>query len=149
MKINKILYCLIFTFILVSCEKSIIKSEDISDLLVINYESNPILAEGFSIRIDNNSDYCIQFPLGYNLKISAHTTDGIKEIPNTKEYIGEEPIQLEKKGNPQSSIFISFSPQTQDLSFPESADYYIEITGILCKDSSVIIQKKIPFEFNP
>ncbi len=145
---KKFYYLLFFMFILVSCEKYIKNPEEISNMLLINNESNPVLAHGVVIRIENNSDYCIQFPTGYNLKIFAQTLDEIIEIPNDTKYIGEEPIQLEKKGSPQSSIFISFSPRTQDLSSYNLVDYYVEITGHLCTDKSVIIRKKIPFEIN-
>lgn len=150
MKLMKIHNCLfIIAFILISCDRTIPHPEDISNMLLINYEESPIIAEGFVIRIDNNSKYCVQFPIGYNLKIFIETIDGITEIPNATRYIGEYPNQLEKKGDPQSSIFITFMPIIQDLLLIESGDFYVEISGNLCEDSSVIIQKRIPFEVKP
>lgn len=145
MKIIEKLFYLLIVLFLVSCEKKV-NTEDISKLLKISNEEIPVIAEGYIFRIDNYSDYCIQFPLGYNLQIFVDTIDGIREIPNSAQYFGETPITIEKKGSPQSSIFISFSPRTQDLSLLKSMDFYVVITGSLCEDSSVIIEKKIPFE---
>lgn len=147
MKIIEKLICLIIVLFLVSCEKNI-NTEDISKLLKISNDEFPVIAEGYSFRIDNYSEYCIQFPLGYNLQIFVDTIDGIKEISNSAQYFGEAPITIEEKGSPQSSIFISFSPRTQDLSLLKSMDFYVVISGSLCDDSSVIIEKTVPFEVN-
>jgi len=124
---------------------------DIAKLINISYKIGPNVSDYkvIEVELNNTSNYCIEFPPDYGIKIYMDENGKITEIGNNTTYIGDKPRYLQPKGNIASKRGILFSPRVSDQKIIDSIIFYAEVTGQLCNDPSIIIQRKIPFSVSP
>lgn len=136
---------------LTSCTKPAPNTAGVSDLLVITYDSGPGIGIGDNLEfwIKNESDRCISFPVDYGLKLFVKANQTWDQVPNLATYVGEEPNVLESKGGTFSEDAVIARPDVSQLDLAGPTDFYASVTGHLCDDGSVIVEKEIPFTVTP
>ena len=150
------LFILIMTIVLSDCSSpSTPQSSDIANSIDVSYITGPQvdLPTGvnplLSAWITNQTKYCINFPPDYGIKVFAETSDGWTEIPNRVKYISDHPVLLKPKGDIFSQHSLDAQPDLSALTLTQPTNFYVEISGHLCDDEKVIIEKKIPFVVAP
>jgi hypothetical protein len=137
--------------LLTGCKKTGSTTEEISNLLSIEYQQGPKIQinDVITALVWNNSSECMIFPLNYGIEIYTYINGEKLEIDNKAVYKGNDSRILKKKGDIDSFIFVGFSPDLSTFEISKSTEFTAEISGHLCDDDSIIITKKIPFVVYP
>lgn len=126
--------------------------KQIESSVEINYWDGPNVIEsdnGILVSIENQSQYCIEFPVDFNLRIFTKNNDTWVEISDTAESFGGKlgVVTLYPKGDFRNSTIVGSSPDLSDITLP--ADFYASIEGNICGNEDVIVEKDIPFRIFP
>jgi hypothetical protein len=142
----------VFSIFLSACSDSYESQiENISDFIDVTYETGPQIGqhEILTVWIENQTDFCISFPLGYGIRNFVETSDGWKEVPNLGKFVGTEPRLLKPKNDFFSEDTVNVRPDISGLGLTKPTNFYVTISGQLCDDESVLIEKKIPYMVVP
>jgi hypothetical protein len=140
----------LLSVLLLSCSKQTIEPEVISESIKITYQdTGPIAGNPVDALLTNTSKYCIKFDLLNGVKLFAKQKEKWVEIPNLVEFIGTSTITLMPEGNLSSEASVIIGPDTTTLIITTPIDAYALLTGHLCDDETIQIQKKIPFTIDP
>jgi len=140
------------TLAIISCSDSSEQQiENIADGIELIYEMGPEIGRGqiLTVWINNQTSFCISFPRGYGIKIFSETSNGWKEVPNLGKFIGTEPRLLQPKGDFFSEDSIDVFPDVSGLELVQPTNFYVSISGNLCDDETVLVEKNIPFVVVP
>jgi hypothetical protein len=120
---------------------------NIADSIDVSYQTGPKISthETLTIWIVNQTNYCISFPPGFGIRIFAETNNGWVEVQNTGKYLGSDPSLLKPQGDIFSQGIIDAQPDISQLAITKATNFYLEISGHLCDDDTVIVKKEIPF----
>ncbi len=150
---NKFKFILIFLFLaslFTSCKKQAEQPELISAAIEIQYQNvDGIAGNPVDALLINNSEYCIKFDLADGLNIFVGQNEKWIEIPNLVEFLGDSVLILQPKGNLSSRGSVNLRPDMANLVIKSPTEAYALLTGYLCDDDNIQIQKKIPFTINP
>jgi len=143
-----------FLFLIValcSCASPEDKNQGISDPIVVTYITGPEIemTDLLDFWVKNTSDECIVFPFDFGAKILLDNNGSWIEINNLARYHPEEDIYLRAAGNIFSENAVGLQPDYSSIVLQENTDLLVVITGHLCEDDSVIIEKQIPFVVKP
>jgi hypothetical protein len=121
--------------------------ENIANGIDVSYETGPQISQGQNLIfwIKNQTDFCVSFPPDYGIKVFSETSNGWEEVPNLVNYVGTEPRLLQPKDNFFSEDSIFARPDLSGLGLVKPANFYVSISGNLCDDKTVLIEKKISF----
>ena len=148
-KLNILLF---FIMILYSCSSSPKSQvENIADGIEVSYETGPKIGQNqiLTFCIENQTQFCFSFPRGYGIKIFSKTSNGWIEVPNRGKFLGTEPRLLKPKEDFFSEDSVDVFPDISGLGLVQPTDFYVSISGSLCEDETVVIEKKIPFVVAP
>jgi hypothetical protein len=142
-------YFIIFAVVLSGCGKPDPKS--ISDSLEIIYDNTSEIPLGnrISIWIKNTSNYCVEFPLKDGTKLYAQQNGTWVEVANNVEFIGSQVITLKPNDEMFSEDQLSIHPDVSNLDIRKPIKFRALLTGNLCEDKTMQIQKEIPFTLVP
>lgn len=151
-RIKQILALFVFVILFNGCTDSI-KSESgiIADDITVSYETSAQITpnEDLVFWIKNQTDFCIVFPPDYGIKIFSETSNGWKQVSNLVNYLGTEPRLLQPKEDFSSEDSVFARPDVTGLVLVKPTNFYVSISGNLCDDNTVLIEKKIPFTVTP
>ena len=142
----------IMTLAIISCSNSSEeKNANIADSIEVSYQTGPQIGvhQDLTIWIKNQTDFCISFPPDYGIKIFSETNNGWKEVSNLVNYLGTEPRLLQPKEDSSSEDSVFARPDVTSLGLVKPTNFYVSISGNLCDDKTVLIEKKIPFVVVP
>jgi hypothetical protein len=142
----------VFSIFLNACSNSYEKQiENIPDSIEVTYETGPEIGQNeiLTVWIKNQTDFCISFPRGYGIRNFVETSDGWKEVPNLGKFIGTEPRLLKPRNDFFSEDSIDVRPDLSGLGLTKPTNFYVTISGHLCDDETVLVEKKIPFVVVP
>ncbi len=143
---------LLFVVLLSGCSGSYESQiENIPDSIEVTYETGPEISSNQNLMfwIKNQTNFCISFPRGYGIRNYAEKSDGWTEVPNLGNFLGNEPRLLKPKGDFFSEDSVVVRPDISNLGLTEPTNFYVTISGHLCDDETVLIEKKIPFVVIP
>jgi hypothetical protein len=141
---------LFLSVFLLGCSKQAIQPEVISESIKISYlDTGPIAGNPVDALLTNTSEYCIKFNLQDDIKVFAKQKEQWVEIPNLVEYLGDPTMILMPKGDLSSEGTVILGPDIDTLVINAPTDAYALLTGHLCDDDTIQIQKRIPFTINP
>jgi hypothetical protein len=125
--------------------------DQLGDRLEITFLRGPEIhtLQNVSLVITNLSEYCIVFPFDFGIELWVDVNDVWEEIDNMVQYIPEEDIYLEPVGESFSTMGVSIRPDLSDFPLLEKTDFKAILSGHLCDDISVIVEKEILFTVSP
>ena len=125
--------------------------ETIADSIDLIYQIGPNIMpnEFVEIRIINQTNYCIVFPIDFETKVFLKQDDGWVQVSNLVTNIGDGPQILESKGKMFSVAIVLIKPDTTNVVIEKPIESYALITGHLCDDENFVIEKKLPFVITP
>jgi hypothetical protein len=133
------------------CSNEPSQPAEIASLIEIVYQTGPEISAGGSVDavLENKSNQCIHFPVDLNTKVFVEQHGDWIEVENQITYLGDSPVLLQPKGDIWSSTLVYIQPDTSELTVTEPVDSYALVTGNLCENEDVVIEKKIPFVIIP
>lgn len=145
-----IIIVLILPAFIVNCQRQE-TTEDIAsqieDSITIRYLKGSNIFEGdiLTVSIENESQYCLEFPLGFDLQVFLDNKGNWIEVPELGKYVAGETdiVMLYPKNDFRNSKLIAVSPDLSNIDLP--ADFYATIQGTVCDNKEIIINKNIPF----
>ncbi len=146
-----LIYFLVLSIFLLGCGQEAKDPNQIAKSIEIIYDNSPEIPLGVQINIwvKNHSTYCVEFPLDDGLLLYAYEKDAWSEIPNSVEFIGKSTIILIPKDRLLSENRVYLHPDISSLSMDKPTKFYALLTGYLCDDHNIQIQKEIPFTLVP
>jgi hypothetical protein len=124
---------------------------NIADSIDVSYQTGPRIGvnQDLTVWIKNQTAYCVSFPPDYGIKIFAETSDGWTEVSNLVTFVGNQPRSLKPKGDIFSERSIDVRPDVSALMLSQPTNFYVSISGHLCNDETVLVEKEIPFVVVP
>ena len=125
--------------------------ESISDSIDLTYQTGPnIFPNDFvEIRITNQTNFCIVFPVDFDIKVYLKQSENWLQVSNLVTDIGDRPVILEPKGEMFSVAIVLIKPDISNITIKEPIESYGLITGHLCDNENIVIEKKLPFLITP
>lgn len=147
---QKLPIVLLLSVLLLSCNQAE-QPEFISESIEIRYQEPSELIAGnpVDVWLINTSKHCLQFDLLDGMKIFVRQEEQWIEIANSVKFIGDSTVTLMPKGDFFSETLINIRPDFTTLAISTPTDAYALLTGYLCNDNTIQIQKEIPFTINP
>ena len=142
----------ILTLAIISCSNSSEQQiADIADSIEVSYQTGPQIGvhQDLTIWIKNQTKYCVSFPPDFGIKVFAEINKNWQEVPNLGTFLGNEPRLLKPKGDIFAETSLDARPDVSDLGLTQSTNFYVSISGHLCDDDTVLVEKKIPFVVVP
>lgn len=120
----------------------------------ITYETGPKigLSDSLDAVVKNNSKNCIEFPIDFGLKILMEKNDAWIPVFNLTKYEaqpGDTSVILDRKGTIFSEKMIVAEPDLSNITLSGATNFQANISGHLCEDKSITINKSIPFVVSP
>lgn len=124
---------------------------NIADSIDVSYQTGPQIEvhQDLTIWIKNQTNYCISFPPDFGIKVFAEINKNWQEVPNLGTFLGNQPILLKPKGDIFAETSLDARPDVSALALTQPTNFYVLISGNLCDDENVSIEKKIPFVVVP
>ncbi len=148
---KKIFLGIVATFLLTSCSKNSDTPIAISNSIEIAYSPSSEMEVGNQMEaiLINKTKHCIQFPLVDGLEIYATQNGTWVKVPSLVTILGDQNLYLEPKGKPLSRRSIDIQPDISSLEIQNPTSFRVLLTGHLCDDESIKIEKEIPFTVGP
>ena len=146
-----LIYFLALSILLIGCGQKAKSPDQIAESIEVIYDNSSEIPLGtrISIWVKNTSAYCVEFPLADGLSLYAYEKDVWIEIPNSVKFIGKQTITLIPNDIMSSEDQVALHPDISSLSMDKPTKFYALLTGYLCDDTTVKIQKEIPFTLIP
>lgn len=137
--------------LLYGCKGNQYNTSEISSSILVSYKFSQEVSSGnrADIVLTNTTDFCIVFPLIDGLRIYTEDDNEEKELKNLIDIIGDQNLILPPDGEPLSSRIVALRPDTSSIFIKEPVLLSIKLTGYLCDDSSIVIEKIIPLTIKP
>ncbi len=140
---------LLFSMVLLGCGSK--TPDEIASMIIVSYPATQEVPAGLGmqIRLINDSEYCIMFPVVTGMTIYTMQDEKEVEVKNLINTIGNENVNLNPKDEIFSTLTIGVVPDTSNLSITAPTQFFVRLSGYLCDDESVKIIKEIPFTVVP
>lgn len=140
---------LLFSIVLLGCGSK--TPEEIASMITVSYPASQEISAGLGmqIRLINESEYCIIFPVVTGMTIYTMQDGKEIEVKNLINTIGNEKVNLNPKDEIFSTLTIGVVPDISSLSITDPTQFFVRMDGYLCDDESVKIIKEIPFTVVP
>lgn len=137
--------------LLSGCSHPSDQPEDISNMIDVEYQPSQKIQNDttLTILLTNRSDNCIEYPLVTGITLLVKRGGDWVEVLNNMIYSGYLPMKLKPSGDTFSTRSILLWPRITGFSFYEPVNAIAIVSGYLCDDKSVIIEKRIPFVVEP
>lgn len=142
----------IFLFVfLCSCSTSASQPKDIAASIEITYQPSSTIKRGsdLDVWLKNTTKYCLEFPAVDGMKVYAQQKERWVEIPNLVTVIGNQIVKLKPAGDFWDANVFTISPDLASLNSNEPIKFRAVLTGYLCEDHTIVIEKEIPFTVTP
>jgi hypothetical protein len=149
MKKTKLLVAFLLLCTIYACSSA--QVHNLADDIVVTYETGPEIqaTEVLEFWIKNTSNNCIVFPYNYGLKIFVEQNTNWIEVPNPTIYSPEDDIYLREADNIFSYRPVLLRPDISKIQLQGPTNFQATITGHLCDDENVVVEKTIPFVVKP
>lgn len=150
---NKTVYliAIVMAISIVGCSKTNEQPIDIVNSIQIDYETGPKINTNqyLTVWLVNHSQSCVLFPADYGIRIYTETENGYVEFPNLVRYIGTQPRKLQPNGEVYSERSVDLRPDLAGFTISKPTSFFATITGHLCNDETIIIEKRVEFIVSP
>ncbi|MGB8213993.1 MAG: hypothetical protein WCE68_10590 [Anaerolineales bacterium] len=157
-KLNRILAFILF-LVICGCSSgqnrnSASSHDSIADAIKITYRKGTEvqIADPLYFSITNTSTDCISYPIDYGLKIIMEQNDKWAAVADTVVYQsqpGQNEVLLDPEGGVFSERVVVAEPDLTNITLAGPTNFQAIITGHLCNDKSVVIEKRVPFVVTP
>ncbi len=150
-QVKMIVSGVVIIILLSGCLKQSDAPTMIANSIEITYSPSPEMKVGYQMEVllKNTTKYCVQFPLVDGLEIYANQNGAWVKVPNLVTILGDENLYLESKDKPLSRRSIDIQPDISSLEIQNPTSFRALLTGHLCDDESIKIEKEIPFTVVP
>lgn len=131
-------------FFLCSCSSNGSDPASIASSIDVKYPVSEefLIDSQIEVFLINESAFCVAFPLDDGLKIYAQENDEEVEVENLIINIGSQDLILYPKGKMLSTRSLDLRPDTNHLKMEKPTKFKVILTGYLCEDENVQIQKE-------
>jgi hypothetical protein len=150
-KNNLFKYFVLFLILLSSCTKNTDDPVAIASSISVAYavSSEIPLGNPVDITLTNETRHCIVFPVVDGVSMWAEQNGGQVVVENLVTSIGSQDLILYPQGELLSARILPLRPNTSNLVIDAPIKFTVQLTGYLCEDKNVQIQKQIIFTIIP
>ena len=137
--------------LLYSCSTNGTNSEDIASSIEIKFSNSEtfLIDDPIELFLVNKSSSCIVFPLVDGLRIYTQQNGKKVEIKNLINNMGSQDLILYPKGEILSTRSLDLRPDITGLKIDKPTDFSVILTGYLCENEAIQIQKEILVTITP
>jgi hypothetical protein len=129
-------------------------SDNIANAIKVTYQTGPQIQtnEALNFLITNTSKNCIAYPIDFGLQIIMEQNGKWITVVNTVTYqaqTGQNEVLLNPVGSLFTQKIVGAQPDLSNITLTGPTNFQAIITGHLCNDKSVVIEKRVPFIVSP